>query len=827
MLALKPFRDKAKGMADLLNYAALVDDGIVMNKDGSLMAGYFYRGRDIASSTESERNYIASRVNAALSRFGAGWVTHHDAVRLPAGHYPAPSTSHFPDPITRMIDNERREQFEAEGAHFESEYAVVLTYMPPLRRQSKLGEMIYDDDGLDDAVKPGDRILAQFKQALAEFEDTVGDTMKLRRMTGYRVDAGQGSEQLRDELVNYLAYCITGRLREINIPSCPMYLDALLATELFGGLTPKVDGRFVAVVSIDGFPADSYQGILNVLDALPMPYCWSTRFIYMDLHEAVGELKKYRRKWRQKMRGFFSQVFRTNTGIVNEDAVQMAGETETAITEASSALVTYGYYTNVCVLMDDSRNRLEEWAREIRREVERLGFTCRVENVNTVEAWLGSLPGHTVQNVRRPLMHTLHLANLLPLSAVWTGLEHNPSRFFPPNSPPLAYTASLGTTPFRLNLHVDDVGHGLMFGPTGAGKSTKLAFIISQFFRYPNATVCSFDFGRSMKTLVTAVRDSGGSAEHYDIDPGNKSLSFAPLADLETEADRAWAEEWIAVCYELQAGTPPTPEQKYEIHRAIARMADPEKRDMRSISDFKTTVQDKAVRDAIDSYTVDGQMAHLLDGRTDSVTDTAFTVFEIETLMSLGEKNVLPTLLHLFRRFEKTLKGQPALMTIDEAWVVLGHKAFREKLRNWLKTLRRAGCAVWPATHSLSDAANSGILDVLLESCPTKILLPNEEADKGGRDGIIGPRDLYTLIGLNDTEIEILRTAQKKRHYYYISPHGRRLYDLGLGPVALSFVAVSGREELAHVAQIASKHGPQWPYQWLDERGVDYERYQS
>ena len=100
MLALKHFREKAAGVSDLLNWAALIDDGIVLCKDGSLLAGYFYRGRDTASATDAERNHLTTRVNTALARLGNGWVTWHDAVRLPAGDYPAPSDSDFPKAST-------------------------------------------------------------------------------------------------------------------------------------------------------------------------------------------------------------------------------------------------------------------------------------------------------------------------------------------------------------------------------------------------------------------------------------------------------------------------------------------------------------------------------------------------------------------------------------------------------------------------------------------------------------------------------------------------------------------------------------------------------
>jgi len=218
-------------------------------------------------------------------------------------------------------------------------------------------------------------------------------------------------------------------------------------------------------------------------------------------------------------------------------------------------------------------------------------------------------------------------------------------------------------------------------------------------------------------------------------------------------------------------------------------------------------VQDETIRSALRYYTLEGTLGRLLDAEKDGIADARFLVFEIEDLMAMGERNLIPVLLYLFRRFERALTGQPAWLLLDEAWVMLGHPVFRAKIREWLKVLRKANCAVILATQSLSDAARSGILDVLIESCPTKIFLPNEEASTAGTPEHPGPRDLYEAMGLNETKIEILRTATKKRHYYLVSPEGRRLFDLGLGPVALSLAGASSKEQIAHLGRLAEREG--------------------
>lgn len=815
MLRIKAFRDTAKGVPDLLDWAALVDEGIVQGKSGALMAGYFYKAPDLASSTPSELNYLTERVNASLLKLGNGWVTWHEAVRMPAPGYPERELSSFPDDISALIDEERRQAFEAEEAHFETEFALVFLYTPPLASKSRLGELVFDDDGMT-KTSLADRILAGFKKTLGDIEDSLGDVIQMRRMGGFTVTDAYGRDHLRDELLNFLQQTLTGEVASLNVPSYGMYLDAVLGgQELWGGITPKLGTKFISVVAIEGFPGESSPGVLEILNNLPIAYRWSTRMIYLDQHEAIKELDRYRRKWLQRVRGFWTQVFRTQGGTINEDALLMAEQSTAAKNEAQSSLVTFGYYTAVVVLMHEDREVLSEHSRFVSREVQRLGFSCRVETVNTLEAWLGSLPGHPLPNIRRPLIHTLNLADLLPLSTVWAGLDQNPCPLYPPNSPPLMYAATHGATVFRLNLHVGDTGHTLVLGPTGSGKSVLLATIAVQFLRYQRATVCCFDKGRSMWAVAEAC---GG--RNYDIGSEREGAAFCPLGSLEDASDVAWAEDWIATCFQLQTGTAPSPSQKIAIHRALGLL---KQSPARSLTDFLLSVQDNEIREALSYYTLDGALGHLLDSKSDEVRDSHFTVFELEELMGMGERNVLPVILYLFRRFERSLKGQPALLVLDEAWLMLAHPVFREKIREWLKVLRKANCVVLLATQSLSDAVRSGILDVLIEQCPTKIVLPNSDADKTGTSESPGPRDFYAAFGFNDREIEIVRTSIKKRQYYFTSPEGRRLFELNLGPIARCFVASSDKETLAEMRHLKEKYGRDWPLQWLDQRRVPYD----
>ncbi len=823
-LKLKKYRSKDAGLADLLNYAAMVDDGVIVGKNGSFMASWLYQGDDNASSTDEQREMVSFRINQALSGLGNGWMVHVDAVRRPAPNYTEAGLSHFTDPVSAAIDEERRRLFEGLGTMYEGYFVLTITYYPPLLSQSKFVELMFDDEAKAPDHKARTRgLINYFNRECANIESRLSSAVKLSRLRGQKVVNEDGSSVTHDHFLRWLQFCVTGLSHPVILPSNPMYLDAIIGgQELWAGTVPKIGRKFIQAVAIEGFPLESTPGILTALGEQPCEYRWSSRFIFMDTHEAVAHLDKYRKKWKQKIRGFFDQVFNTNTGSIDQDAMSMVADAESAIADVNSGLVAQGYYTSVVILMDDNRDRLDVSARQVEKAINRMGFAARVETINTMEAYLGSLPGHGVENVHRPLINTMNLSDLLPTSTIWTGMNQAPCPMYPPLAPALMQCVTHGSTPFRLNLHVSDVGHTFMFGPTGAGKSTHLALIAAQLRRYPGMTIFAFDKGMSIYPLVKAT---GG--KHYTVAADDDKLAFCPLQFLETKGDRAWAMEWIDTILALN-NVETTPEQRnligeaiMSLHKSAVKNDDAKGTGGHpvTISDFVTTVQDNRISEALHQYTVDGTMGHLLDAEEDGLSFSDFTVFEIEELMNLGDKYALPVLLYLFRRIERSLHGQPAVIILDEAWLMLGHPVFRAKIREWLKVLRKANCLVLMATQSLSDAANSGILDVIVESTATKIFLPNVYA----RDEDTAA--LYRRMGLNARQIEILATAIPKRQYYYVSENGRRLYDLALGPLALSFVGASDKDSIATIKTLEAKHGDAWVHEWLAGRGLNINNY--
>ena len=708
MLKLADYRSKSKGLPDLLPYAALIEPGVILNKGGSFLAGWEIRGQDTASSTEGDLALVSSRFNNAVKLLGSGWMLQMDAIRSSHRAYPPPEKGYFPDPVTRLIDEERREHFSGNRC-FSTITILTVTYKPNFQAAKMAGKAqagVASSGTLEKA-------LVYFRNMLEELEDALSAVLHMDRLLEYSMPDADGEDWLQSDLLSHLQYCVCGELQPVRVPRTSMYLDALLGSEdLVGGIIPRLGNRHLAVLSLDGLPQESYPAMLRDLDALPLEYRFSSRFICLDQYDAAKEINSYRKGWRQQVYRFLDQFFNNPNARANRDALLIAKDAETALTEVQGGYVGAGYLTSNIVLMHEDQERLQDWAWDLRRTVQTLGFGCRIESVNALEAWLGTHPGNSYANLRRPMVNTLNLADLLPRSSVWTGSPVNPCPFYPPDSRPLAVLMTDNSTPFWFNIHAGDLGHTLIFGPTGAGKSTLRAFIAAQFHCYENARIFAFGKGMSLFPLCF-----GAGGDHYTIGNADQ-LAFAPLQRIDSEEERAWAEEWIASLMELQQFTV-MPAHRNAVHTAMLTLA-ANPPHLRSLTSFYQVVQDREIKEAIQHYTVQGAMGRLLDADSDSLNLSRFMFFEVEDLMNLGDKNLVPVLTYLFRRIEKALDGSPTILVLDEAWIILGHPTFRAKTREWLKTLRKMNCYVILATQSLSDARNSGILDVRQRfSCPT------------------------------------------------------------------------------------------------------------
>lgn len=808
------------GLADRIGWRTLVDErgeegrgrqALIELKDGALMAGWRYRGPDLDSDTAEGLELLTQRVNFALLPFVDSWMFHADAVHRPAPEY-APAGA-FPDPVTRAIDEERRAAYLEAGGNFETEHYLIATYLPPHDAYSRLGDLLVTRPKREEVDAEYALILDRFWGYLNELESRFPSAIRLERL-----DA--------DALLTHLHSCLTGKHHPVSVPDDASDLTRVLVDEdLWGGFEPVVGSMSFRVVGITDFPLRSRPGLLADLNRLAIPYRFSSRLIPLGAEAAQRKIRWQTKGFARKTRPAVQQ-FRTpgknpappsqnDEFFADQHSIRMALDSSDAAALAESGAIRFCYYTPAVVVWGANDGDARLLAREIVQVLNDKGLTAKIEDINALDAFAGTLPGHGHYNVRKPLVHTKNIANLLPLTSKWPGLRENPCPFYPPGSPPLLWARTDGCVPVRVSWHVSpkDVGHHLIVAPTGMGKSFLLNLMIAQFRRYPRAQIFHIDNGYSGFALCKAA---GGT--HYDLcSTRADAICFQPLADVGNQEGRARAARWLDIVWDVQ-GIVLTPEMREAVRNAL-RLLGRMPRAERTLTQLFFQLQNDVMRSAIGYYTAEfGNYGRLLDSPNDDLRDGSYQVFEVKHLLGFrDDKITAPVLAYLFSGITGRLDGRPTYIAIDEGRMAMTEGRFAEQVAEWSVTVRKDNAAIGLATQDPSDLANSPYRAQLMESYPVHFFLPNPRMTDEGRKQ-------YRRMGLNEREVDIVRTSQPQRHVYYKTPLGSRLFELTPGPVTHAFLSApegkSNADVRAATEEMIAEYGEEWPAAWLRQGGL-------
>lgn len=804
MLSLREYREPTSRLPDRLPWACLVAPGIVLQKDAIFQTTIAFRGPDLASSLDSELISAAARVNNALRRLGSGWALFIEAQRFESSVYPPSTWAH---PAAWIVDLERQRAFVGAGNHYESSYYLTFAWSLPASARRRIASFFFDDPEPSDDRASLTRDLADFQKAVSEIVDILRSVFP---------EVGVLDD---DHTLSYLHSTISTHRHAVRAPEIPMYLDAVLPDVAFTpGDVPMLGDAFVATCTVTGFPGATLPGILDGLNHLRTEYRWMTRYLCLDKREAKSALERYRRQWWSRRKGIWTllkeEASKRDAALIDNAASNKAADADAALQELGDDLVSFGYLTTTVTVWDADLGRVRHKSERVREVVQSRGFTVKDETLNSTQAWLGSLPGHVYANVRRPIVSSLNLTHLMPLSSVWAGdvTNRHLERISGVGTPHVTCSTT-GDTPFRLHLAVGDVGHTLVVGPTGAGKSTLLGLLALQWLRYPKAQVVVFDKDRSARAATLAI---GGSC--YEPGSDRAPAAFQPLASVDDPRQRVWAAQFVETLLACQRAVV-DPGAKAAIDATLANLAtaDAPQRTLTALADQLGSYR-RDLRDALRPYTLEGSFGSIFDAAHDDVRQTAWTMFEMGALMSLGEAALIPALEYLFHRVEQQFDGRPTLMIVDEAWLFLAHPVFAGRLQAWLKTLRKKNVYVVFATQEVADASRRPELcSTILSACHTKIFLPDDEA--------LAPAmaEAYQRFGLTLAEISMLANARKKRDYYYRSAKGRRLFQLELGPAALALVGTASEDDHRFLDEMASSRPPaEYAKAMLERRGVKW-----
>ena len=431
MLNLREYRRHPQRLSDHLPWAALIDSGVVLNKDGSLQTTIRFRGPDVDSVTPHERMALRARMNNALRRLGSGWCVHIEAARRRAQDAEPGS---FPNPIAQRIEDERQSTLAASPG-FESTHFLTFTYLPPEDRVRRATDILIS--------APGDRREQSnsfYRRQVEFFERQV--TQILNILTTFMPEVHRLDD---NETLSYLHDCVSERRVSVRSPETPSYLDEFLTdSPLTGGLSPSLGRHFLKTVSIRAFVDKTIPCLLDGLNHLPIEYRWCARYLPMNKDAAERELKRLRRHWFARRKDVVTLlkefITKTESELTDTDALNKSQELTEALEALGADCCSFGHFTLTVTTWDEDERAAERNAQAIQRVCDGVGLVSKVEDFNAVQAWLGSLPGHAYADVRRPILSSLSLCDLVPLSSVWSGEARNEHL----DGPPLAVVHTTG-----------------------------------------------------------------------------------------------------------------------------------------------------------------------------------------------------------------------------------------------------------------------------------------------------------------------------------------------------------------------------------------------
>jgi type IV secretion system protein VirB4 len=775
----------AKAFSDLLNWYGLIDNGVVLCKDGTVLAGWYLEGIDtepMDGETVAAHTDILARVIGEFGEDDGFWV---DLARRPLQSYRTAEYD-FAAPVLQELERERAAYFETSDNNYANRITLVYQWMPPRKHKT-----------LESCLKA-------FEPQRKLVEDRFSALYKMKRM-GKRVDRDDHHDIpfARDELMGRLVSSLQGRFSKVNIPSIPCYLDRVVATEWHHGnpqSLPLVNGRPMAVIAIDGFPKKSSPEVLKFLEMLPVEYQWTTRFLPMDRIKAARVIKKKANDWAFAKTSVIAQASK-EAGQVNNFAAQMAAEARAVVSELDGGDLRFGDFTSIITIFGDfgqPEEQISTIANSVIEVCGAQGFKARVETFNALEAYLSSLPGHRKENMRRGILSTTNFVDLIPVSTIWSGSPTNPCKFFPKGSPALVRAQSTSGEPYFFNLHTGDVGHTMVFGPNGAGKSVLFGLIASSFMKYQGAQVFVFDKGYSMYALTKAV---GGN--HMELGPDGIGLN--PLGAIET-LGRHWAALWIErIC--MASDLKLTSDQKQKLGGILASLNLGSKH---LYDEFVAQVQDQEIKTVLQTFSSLGMQKDVINASSDALAFSAFNVFECGALLESGKDLQTAVLDYVFASIEARLTGAPGVILIDEAWSFLDNPIFSGRINTWLRELRKKNTSVVLATHGIEDMAKSSLAGILLKNTKTHIYLPDPSAKS-----TLG-RSQYEAVGLTENQIDLIASIRGKRDYYICKEEeGRRVVDFALGPKALKIIAGTSIEESNRVRHLAAQDAENWWREYL------------
>lgn len=593
-----------------------------------------------------------------------------------------------------------------------------------LKKASEAGNKTAQIDALRDAQKE----LAETASRLAATFRDYG----ARVLTTYENEHGVFSEPM--EFLSKLINCGFSQPMRFTATDMSRYLP--IHRLYFGGRAIEVSGgprkRFAGLISIKEYSPATAAGLLDGFLQLPFEFIISQSFSF---HNRSVNINRMQIRQRRMM-------------AAEDAAISQIAEISDALDMAMSGHVAFGPHHLTVMCFEESLPELEKVLSLAIAELVNLGINPVREKFVMEQAFWAQLPGNFEYIARGSDISTMNLAGFASLHNYPVGRINNNHW----GDAVTVFDTSSGT-PYYFNFHNRDVGHSVIIGPTGAGKTVLLNFLCAQAQKF-NCRIFFFDKDRGAEIFMRAV---GG--KYTIIEPG-KVCNFNPLQLPDTPENRTFLGEWLHTLVTVH-DEPFTAEDMDRINEAVAGNYKLARKDriLRNIAPFLGIEGPGTIAGRLKMWHSGGPYSGLFDNPTDIVDFSIGSSFGFEMGEVLKERVSLePTLLYLFHRISLSLDGTPTIIVLDEAWALIDNKIFAGRIRDWLKTLRKLNGMVVFATQSVEDATNSAISETLIQQTATQIFLPNPKATDAYKKAFM----------VSEREFNLLKTTDPGSRYFLV-----------------------------------------------------------
>jgi type IV secretion system protein TrbE len=531
----------------------------------------------------------------------------------------------------------------------------------------------------------------------------------------------------------------------------------------------RVDDYYVKVLTLKEPSAQSFPLIFKRLLEVEANYYVATEWKKEDSGKMRRVIQAKRRHFHNTKHSFASQVSlndaATQDALLDDAKASQVRELGEAIQEIELNGNYFGRFSLSVVIYDLDLGKVERACAEFYKVFSVHDAQLYEEKYNLLNAFLAAVPGNHLFNLRSLYVLNTNYADFSLLFTLDCGEPQNAHL----REEYLAVLETNHHTPYFLNLHYRDVAHTMILGRTGAGKSFLLNFLITNLQKYSPHTFI-FDLGGSFESLTRLFEGSyvrvGLEREDFKINP----FSLPP-----TKENLDFLSLFVRVLMQGPRRSELEPATERDLFQQIENLyaVDPALRTLGVLAN--TLGHDLASRLA--KWTRGGQFGFLFDNAEDTISFSRFQSFDFQGMSQYPEL-LEPLLFYILHRANALITDRQnssvfKVFFLDEAWVFLKNPSIQLYVVEALKTWRKHNAAMVLSTQSLAELERSEILDVIVESCATKIFLANPAMD----------RALYRRqFHLNEKEVELICGLIPKQQFLIKTPELAKVANLHVDP---------------------------------------------